>query len=66
MNTRNVIGRRIVAVRQTRTGSSTGPSVDVSAIVLDNGYEIRPNVVETNEGGDYLVEMMVVKSSRAE
>lgn len=53
MRTRGVIGRKIVAVRQTRIETTGGWSYSVDAIVLDDGTELRPHVMELLNGSDY-------------
>lgn len=50
MNTRHVIGRRIVEVRQRRCKSEDGDTVmDLMAIILDDGTELIPNHYETKD-----------------
>jgi hypothetical protein len=61
VKTENVIGRRIVGVRQHRAMATGGPAYDVDAIVLDNGVELRPFTRETPSANNYIVEMLVVK-----
>src|SRR5262245_39830693 len=51
MKTKNVIGRKIIAVRQRRVVLPLRHVVmDVTDIVLDNGVILRPVVAETDQG----------------
>lgn len=53
MNTRNVVGQRIVEVRQARYHDRrTGRTrLDVDALVLENGVVLRTRAYETEEDG---------------
>ena len=66
MKTRGVIGKRIVAIRQTRffNHNFAGMDVDVYEIELDDGTLLRPLVNETED--EYVVDMIVVKPRRKE
>lgn len=62
MKARDVVGRKIVAVRHIRLQASGGdvvPSVD--EIELDNGTILRPHVFELESGDNYGVDMLAVK-----
>ncbi len=64
METRNIIGKRIVEIRQRRfTDRNRGPMVDVIAVVLENGTELRPIVHEAED--DYCVDFLVAKRHRS-
>lgn len=60
MNTKNVIGKRIVKIHQFRPGRAANvPNVvAVSAIELEDGTQLRPSVVEGEAG--YFVELIIV------
>lgn len=60
---RDVVGRRIVAVQQVRfQARPRGPAViDVLGLVLDNGSIIKPITVET-ELGEYAHDFVVSKA----
>lgn len=53
MNTRGVIGARIVAVRQVRTQTPTGQAWHIEAIELDNGHVLTFAVTEGE--GEYTI-----------
>jgi len=55
MRARDAIGRRVVAVKQTRTHDGRDAfHWHLVAIVLDDGTRLVPSVVETNTG-EYIV-----------
>ena len=54
MRSRNVIGRKIIRVDQDRVSTPTGPALDLTRMVLDNGFSITFSVVETE--GEYVIE----------
>lgn len=64
MRARGVVGKRIVAIRQRRFFSEFGGDwvVDVQAIILEDGTELRPLVVPVED--DYIVDVRVVKPER--
>lgn len=67
MQSRGVVGKRIKRIIQNRrlTRECGGDvAVDVHAIELDDGTQIKPVVAET-DFGEYCVEMIVVKPERA-
>lgn len=58
MRARDVVGRRIIGVRQTRIRDKCAKIVmHIDALVLDNGDEIHFNVAEL--GWDYAVESWI-------
>lgn len=65
MNTRGVIGKRIVAVRQRREHNDRlprGTSMAVEAIVLEDGTELQPYTEEWEDG--YSTDFRVVRPER--
>ena len=64
MKSRGIVGKRIVAVRQSHFWNENirTMDIDVIAIVLEDGTELRPVVSET--GCEYAVDFIVVKSRR--
>ena len=61
MRARDVVGRRIVSVRQRRSDFSA-QTYEIDAIVLDNGTEIQFWAQEHPDGTDPLPVAVVVKS----
>lgn len=55
METRRVVGRKIVAIEQRRTETNVGPRYDIEAIVLDNGVRLTFSVIES-DGGEYVID----------
>lgn len=51
MNTREVIGRKIVSVRQSWVKTTGGKTVAVEALILDDGTELRTYSHETATAG---------------
>ena len=60
MQSRSVVGKRIVRVNQTRSLTNTGVAYDVHSILLENGTLIRFRVLET-ENDDYVIDGRVSK-----
>ena len=60
MESKRVIGKRIVKVNQCRTVTNTGVAYNVSSIMLENGTLIRFRVLET-ENDDYVIDGRVSK-----
>ena len=65
MNTRGVIGKRIVAVRQRRFYSETvgGMLNEVTEIVLENGTLLRPIAYET--ATDAIADIITVRPKQS-
>ena len=64
MKTRDVLGKRIVAVRQhrrMRDDVRDFAGMEVDAIILDDGTEIRPHAFET--GYDVAADCIVVRKT---
>jgi hypothetical protein len=62
MKAADIIGRKIVRVEQSRVyrdGYFAG--MDVTAVVLDNGWQLRPLTVETD--GEYGTDLVLAKPS---
>lgn len=59
MRSRDVIGKKIVNIRQRRIYSYGHVSMDVEAIILEDGTEIRPCAYETES--DHCCDCVVVK-----
>jgi|TARA_Y100000310_G_C20655818_1_gene801916 hypothetical protein len=64
MIAREAVGKRIVAIEQTMSKATHGMVADVHAIVLEDGTRLCPLTAETEEGGEYLVEILVNKRNR--
>jgi hypothetical protein len=65
MKSRDVIGKKIVGVRQHRfRDRSYGWITEVLAIELDNGTELRPIATEVYDASDFPVEILVVKKNK--
>lgn len=66
MKSKNVVGKKIVGIRQRQyVDPSHGRIVDIDAIILEDGTELRPLASEIEDGDHYPVDMIVVKPSRA-
>lgn len=60
MKARDIIGRKIVAVHQSRarrTSGNDGAAWAIDRIVLDDGSFLTFGTLEDIDGGDYSVEM---------
>lgn len=66
MRAARVIGKRIAAIRQHRTGNECNVpgKFCVTAIVLEDGTMLRPNVIEGE--ADYFVDFIVVKPEKGD
>ena len=63
MNTKNIIGRKIVKINQEkRMANFELVRFNVTSIVLDNGYTIIPTVIETGDEQGYIVSMIVLNA----
>ncbi len=62
MKARDLVGRKIVRIEQTRVETNTGWAYNLDAIYLDNGTRLRLSVSETPEGAEYVVVGTVYKS----
>ena len=59
MNSRKIIGRKIVAVKQHREKTNGGWKAVLDYIELDNGVKLTPWTYEMPEGGEYRHTMFV-------
>lgn len=65
MRSRDVVGKRIVAVRQRRAyDSNRAPITDVQALVFEDGTELRFNVAERES--DYAVDAYLVRAPKVQ
>jgi len=67
MNTRNIIGHKIVAVKQQQIDTGRGfnkPDMcnHVQFLLLDNGIKLIPYTIETED--DYLQDFQVMREKR--
>jgi hypothetical protein len=66
MKSRGVVGKKITAIRQYRYyDRNHGLIIDVQAIVLEDGTELRPLAAEVEDATFYPVDMIVVKPEKA-
>lgn len=61
MKARDIVGRKVVRIEQTRIETNTGWEYDLTGIVLDNGTRIGLRVHETPEGADYVIKATAYK-----
>jgi hypothetical protein len=68
MDTRGVIGQKIVSIRQRRVCQSASRAgyTDVEFIELANGVRLYPNTIETEDeyGHDFVVNRVYQKENR--
>lgn len=65
MKLSHVKGKRIVGVRQNYMRTGFGRALDVHAIILEDGTELRPITIEEKEAAFYGTDFVVYRPPKA-